>query len=117
MHDFRSLRVWQDAMNLVELIYQITQQFPEAEKFGLTSQIRRSAVSIPSNIAEGARRNSDKEFRHFLGIASGSGGELYTQLVLAERLGFIRKQEVDSVIEKVELINKMISKLIYSFSK
>lgn len=117
MHDFKSLRVWQDAMDLVEQVYRISQNFPDTEKFGLTSQIRRSAVSIPSNIAEGARRNSDKEFRHFLGIANGSGGELYTQLILAARLGFIEEADKDSIIQKVESINRMNSKLIQSYSK
>ncbi|MEL6970546.1 MAG: four helix bundle protein [Bacteroidota bacterium] len=95
-----------------------TSQYQEKiVKFGLTSQIRRSAVSIPSNIAEGARRNSDSEFRHFLGIASGSGGELYTQLLLAARLGFIEEKDLKSIIETVESINRMNSKLIQSLSK
>ena len=116
MHDFQSLRVWQEAMNLVEEVYQISQAFPDAERFGLTSQIRRSAVSVPSNIAEGARRNTTAEFRHFLGIASGSGGELHTQLMLAQRLGFATEADISPCIEKVEVINRMISKLIHSIS-
>ncbi len=117
MHDFRSLRVLQDAMDLVEEVYQVSKHFPDTEKFGLTSQIRRSSVSVPSNIAEGASRNSPAEFRHFLGIASGSGGELLTQLMLAQRLGFVEEASISPCIEKIEVINRMTSKLIHSLSK
>jgi len=75
-------------MNLVEMVYEITTSFPEEEKYGLVNQIRRSAISIPSNISEGAGRNSKKKFRNFLGIANGSLNELLTQLELSERLGY-----------------------------
>lgn len=117
MHDFKSLRVWKEAMDLVEEVYKVTQGFPSEEKFGLTSQIRRCAVSIPSNIAEGAYRNSNKEFRHFLGIANGSGGELYTQLLLASRLGYVKEEQTLSLITKSENINKMNAKLIFTLQK
>ena len=80
-------------MLLVELVYKHTSQFPEDEKYGLTSQIKRSVVSIPSNIAEGAGRNSKKEFRNFLGIANGSVNELHTPLELALRLNYIKKEK------------------------
>ena len=93
MHNFQELKIWQKAMDVAESTYLISAEFPKEEKFGLTSQIRRSAVSIPSNIAEGAGRNTDGEFKNFLGIASGSSNELYTQLVLAKRLGLISEKK------------------------
>ena len=89
MHNFRQLRVWQKAMELCELIYRLTAAFPDTEKFGLISQIRRCAVSIPSNIAEGCGRNSDIEFARFLSVALGSCYELSTQLILANRLDYL----------------------------
>ena len=85
----RDLTAWREAMDLVELVYQATADFPKAELFGLTSQIRRSAVSVPSNIAEGSARNSPRELLHFLGISCGSLAELETQLELAARLGYL----------------------------
>lgn len=85
-------------MSLVEMVYQLTASFPEEEKFGLTNQIRRSAVSVSSKIAEGAGRNSKKEFRNFLGIANGSLNELMTQLELANRLRFIEGQKLERTI-------------------
>lgn len=83
------LVVWQEAMELVGSVYRETGVFPKHEIFGLTAQVRRSAVSVPSNIAEGAARNSSRELYHFLGIAAGSLAELRTQLDIAERLGFL----------------------------
>lgn len=117
MHDFKSLRIWKESMDLVEEVYKMSMNFPKEEKYGLTSQIRRSAVSVPSNIAEGAYRNTDGEFRQFLGIANGSGGELYTQLILAQRLGLISDEEVLPLLTKAEKINRMISKLILTLKK
>lgn len=86
MHIFKELKVWGKAIELVLEIYKIVSKFPKDEIFGLTSQIKRAAVSIPSNIAEGAGRNSDKDFVRFLSIAQGSSYELYTQIVLANKL-------------------------------
>jgi four helix bundle protein len=88
--DHRKLVAWQEAVNLVKLVYRETASFPRDEIFGLTSQLRRSAVSIPANIAEGAGRNSSRELAQFLGIASGSRAELDTHLEIALQLGFIR---------------------------
>jgi four helix bundle protein len=88
-HNHRKLLAWEGAMNLVESVYQITTRFPKEEVFGLTAQLRRSAVSVPSNIAEGAGRNSSKELFQFLGIASGSLAELDTQFEIASRLGYL----------------------------
>ena len=87
-HSYEDLIAWQEAMRLVELVYKQTAGFPKEEIFGLSAQLRRSAVSVPSNIAEGAARNSSRELYQFLGIANGSLAELQTQLQLAIRLGF-----------------------------
>ena len=92
MHNFRKLTIWKDSMNLTLDVYHLTQHFPKEEKFNLTSQIRRSAVSVPSNIAEGAGRNTNKDFNNFLGIATGSCYELETQLILSKRLGFLTEK-------------------------
>ena len=98
----RKLIAWQEAIRLVELDYRETASFPRQEVFGLVSQLRRSAVSIPSNIAEGAGRNSTKELAQFLGIASGSKAELDTHLEIAVRLGFIRADsEVFFLLDRV----------------
>lgn len=89
---FRGLLAWQEAMKLAELVYQQTQVLPKAEAFGLVSQMRRAAISIPSNIAEGSGRNSSGELLQFLGIASGSLAELETQTELCVRLGYFKNE-------------------------
>jgi four helix bundle protein len=91
--DHKDLEVWKKSMDLVETIYKLTQTFPDSEKFGLTSQMRRSAVSIPSNIAEGSARKGDKELIHFLHIALGSLSELDTQYTIAVRINYTSKEE------------------------
>jgi len=88
-NSYRELVAWQEAMRLVELVYRQTASFPKQEVFGLAAQLRRSAISIPSNIAEGAGRNSAKELFQFLGFASGSLAELETQLEIGKRLGYV----------------------------
>ncbi len=98
MYNYSDLKVWQKAMNLVELVYKTIGQLPNKEKFGLTSQIRRSAISIPSNIAERAGRNPKKSFRHFLEISNGSVNELKTQLEISKRLNYISKEELDAIL-------------------
>jgi four helix bundle protein len=96
------LEVWRDAMGLVERVYAISSGFPDAERFGLTSQIRRAAVSIPSNIAEGAARTSRQEYRRFLSVARGSLAELDTQLKIARRLGFaVANDDVDHHVDRL----------------
>lgn len=90
--DHKDLEVWKKSMDLVVKVYQITQMFPDTEKYGLTSQMRRAAVSIPSNIAEGAARKGDKELMQFLSISIGSLSELETQYLIAIRLGFVTKE-------------------------
>ncbi|UFH35721.1 four helix bundle protein [Flavobacterium acetivorans] len=92
--DHKELDVWKKSMDLVVTVYQITQLFPDSEKFGLTSQMRRAAVSIPSNIAEGAARKGDRELIHFLHVALGSLSELETQYLIAIRLEFIKNEQV-----------------------
>ena len=96
-------------MELAKLVYKTTAQFPTNEKYGLTSQINRSAVSIPSNIAEGAGRNSAKEFSQFLSIALGSAFELETQLYLAESFGFITNKALADLLSQLDPIQKMIN--------
>ncbi len=109
----KGLIVWQKAMDLVVLVYRLTQAFPSSELYGLTSQMRRSAVSIPSNIAEGRKRGSEVEFRRFLFIAFGSGAELETQLEIGQRLGFcdatLFSLATDLLNEVMRMLNKMTS--------
>lgn len=106
MHKFKELKVWQKAMELVKETYIITYQLPKSEQFGLISQINRCAVSIPSNIAEGAGRNSPKEFLHFLSISNGSAYELETQLLLTVELGFTK---LENIQKHFELLNEVCS--------
>lgn len=108
---YQELVVWQKAMDLVEAIYQATKDFPKEEMFGLTSQIRRAAVSIPSNIAEGQGRNSTKEFRHHLAIAYGSLQEVETQILIAARLGYLTKPDQEMLIQLTEEIGRLINGL------
>jgi four helix bundle protein len=114
MHDFRKLKVWEKAMELSTEIYKCTASFPQEEKFGLTSQMRKCSVSIPSNISEGAGRNSKGEFKHFLGISNGSAFELMTQTMLAVRLGLLSEESSRRLIQTLEEIQKMIYGLISS---
>lgn len=117
MNDFRELKVWKESMELVEKIYSTSEDFPQSELFGLTSQIKRSATSIPSNIAEGAGRNNQKEFNHFLGISSGSSSELSTQLEIAKRLNFLNEEKWNEIEAQIKYIQKMIYKLQMSIQK
>ena len=110
----KDLDVWKKSMDLAAQVYSLTARFPKEELYGLTSQIRRSAVSIPSNIAEGAARHSRKEFIQFLHIASGSVAELETQLLLAIRMGFTPG---DSIISHVEEVRKLLLGLLRSLKK
>ena len=105
---FRDLVVWQKAMGLVELVYRITNAFPVCERYALTSQLRRAAVSVPSNIAEGYGRNSTSDYIRFLHIALGSLNELQTQLELGVRLGFVAKDDVEDALELCAEMEKML---------
>jgi four helix bundle protein len=109
-HSFRDLTVWQRSMQLAICVYKLTQGFPREELYGLTSQIRRSAVSLPSNIAEGHGRLNTGEFRQFLGVARGSNCELQTQLELARALGYGNPKLVD----EAESLSNEVGKMFYS---
>jgi four helix bundle protein len=111
MKGHRDLIAWQKAMALVTAIYQATKDFPREEIFGLTSQIRRAAVSIPSNLAEGVGRNSANELRHFIGHARGSLLEVETQLEIALNLNFLSQPDFDSLFEKTSELGKVINGL------
>ncbi len=102
------LKVWKRSLNFVTKIYKITALFPADEKFGLISQMRRAAVSIPSNIAEGAARNSKKEFINFLHIAQGSTAELETQILISRNLDFVTPNQADPLLQELEEISRMI---------
>ena len=108
----KKLDVWQEAMGLATSIYQVTEVFPKTEAFGLASQMRRAAVSIPSNIAEGAARNSTKEFLQFLNIAGGSLSELDTQVEIAKNLGFISAESEGELERMMDSISKKLAGLI-----
>ena len=112
---YRDLIVWQKAVELVIAMYDLSEKFPSVERFGLTNQMRRAAISIPSNIAEGSRRTSSKDFRHFLVNSFGSGSELETQVIIAKRLYARRNLDflkVDSLLDEVmRILNKMINNL------
>ncbi len=109
MHNFKELKIWSKSIDITVDMYKETSSFPSEEKFNLISQMRRSAVSIPSNIAEGAGRNSDKEFNQFLGIAKGSSFELQTQIIISNRLNFISNEKFEELNSSIEEVQKMIT--------
>ncbi|MBO4350634.1 MAG: four helix bundle protein [Proteobacteria bacterium] len=115
---YNKLLVWQKAMKLTVVIYQITKKLPDDERYGLISQMRRAAVSIPSNIAEGhARSSSPKDFKHFLMIARGSTAELDTQLLLCVKLNLLENSDVAVITEQIEEISRMLYSFIQTLSK
>lgn len=113
---FRDLLIWQKAMDLVTKIYQMTKGFPSEEIYGLTSQLRRCAVSVPSNIAEGHGRKSTAEFLRFLGIAHGSLCELQTQVEIAKNLGYLSSTTFEDLYEASREIERMQSSLVRSLN-
>jgi len=108
MKNFKNLKVWQNGIEFVVNIYKETEVFPEEEIYGLTSQIKRSAISVPSNIAEGSGRGTKKEFNHFLDIALGSTFELETQLIIANKLNFLSDQNFEKLNVQLDEEQKMI---------
>lgn len=110
--NYTDLRAWQQAMDLVLEVYRVTQNFPKAELYGLTNQIRRSAVSVPSNIAEGKGRSGDREFALFLTHARGSLLELETQLVIAGKLGYVDQQDSEFLAGRTENLSKSLNALL-----
>jgi four helix bundle protein len=115
IHSYKELIVWQKSIELVTMIYELTDKFPKEEIFGITSQIRRAAVSIPSNIAEGRNRGTRADYNHFLRMSYGSGAELETQLEISKRLSKTRVlnyNRVDSLLSEImKMLNVMINKL------
>lgn len=112
MTDHKDLIVWQKSRKLVRTIYTLSRNFLREEIFGLTNQIRRAAISIPSNIAEGYNRHSDKEFTHFLKIAKGSAGEVDTQLILSVDLEYLQESEIQEALALNQEILRMLGTLI-----
>jgi four helix bundle protein len=108
MRPHEKLDVWNKAIDFVVTVYQVTEFFPKDEKFGLTSQVRRAAVSIPANIAEGAARQSPKEFIHFLSNAQGSASELETELLIAHRLAYLTENRYHEIRSTLDGIGRMI---------
>lgn len=106
--NYHKLKIWQISMQLVESVYELTLKFPKSEQYGLTSQVRRAAVSMPSNIAEGNVRDSRKEYLHFLSVALGSLAEVETQLQLSSRLGFVSLDEIEEMLDLIQLLARMI---------
>ncbi|MEK9151011.1 MAG: four helix bundle protein [Patescibacteria group bacterium] len=115
IHSYKELVVWQKSVELVTKVYELTENYPKSELYGLTSQMRRAAVSIPSNIAEGRRRGTRKDFRHFLLLAYGSGAELETQIEISKRLPLgngLNFFQVEALLgEVMRMLNAMINKL------
>ncbi|MFH6934903.1 four helix bundle protein [Flavobacterium sp. YO12] len=110
MHQFKELLIWKKSRLFCSKIYSITSTFPNDEKFGIINQLRRAAVSIPSNIAEGSSRNSNKDFARFLEIAIGSAYEVETQLLISSDLGFLNEENTTELISMLEEITKMTSR-------
>ena len=117
VRSYRDLIVWRKAMDLAEAVYQATKIFPREEMYSLTSQIRRAAVSVPSNIAEGQGRSSTKEFRNHLSIAYGSLQEVETQIILAQRLGYLDQEGVAVVLSLASEVGRLINALSSSLLK
>ena len=115
--DFKELTVWQKSMKLAAEVYRITKKLPKDELFGLTNQLRRAAVSIPSNIAEGNGRDSTKEYLRFLYIARGSRSEVETQLLLCVELGYLKESDIEFVLGLSTEVAKMLNTIISKFKE
>jgi four helix bundle protein len=112
IESFKDLKIWQLGMAIVEGVYELTKKFPREELYGLTSQMRRAAVSIPANIAEGFRRYHPKEHKQFLSIAMGSAAESETELLFAEKLKFISGDDLKILVSKLESLGRMLTTVI-----
>jgi four helix bundle protein len=110
--NFKDLKVWQKGIEIVKDIYTVTEKFPNKELYGLTSQMRRAAVSIPSNIAEGFKRYHNREYKQFLFVALGSCAELETQLIISKELNYINKKDTERIVEKLDHLSKMTTVLM-----
>jgi len=111
VHDFKELDVWRRGVVLCVRIYALTEAFPKSQQFGLMSQAQRSAVSIPSNIAEGSGRSSNREFARFLNIAYGSACELETQMILAQELGYVSESDLHRASNDIDEVRRMLFSL------
>ncbi len=116
MSSYKELIVWQKSIQLVIDIYKLTKKFPKEETYGLSSQMQRAVVSIPSNIAEGNDRNSSKEFSQFLRIARGSLAELETQIIISEKLGYTNQEQIAHILNNCYEIGRMINGLLAKFN-
>lgn len=114
VRNYRELETWQQAMDLTEAVYAATKTYPKDEMYGLTSQTRRSAVSVPSNIAEGQGRGSTRDFVRFLAVARGSLCELETQLMLGSRLGYVEETAVEALLKRAGTVGRLLNGLIRS---
>lgn len=117
MRTHKDLDVWKDSMQMVTTVYALTRKFPKEEMYGLTNQLRRAAISIPSNIAEGSGRKSSKEFIQFLYIALGSAMEVETQIIISTNLGYLKTDEQQKLCDATNNIGKMINGLITYLKK
>ena len=117
MQSFSELKAWQQGMKLAKSVYAIVNCLPQTERFDLGSQLRRAAISVPSNIAEGHARYSDRDFQRFLRIARGSVAELQTQLLLAVELGYVDRMKIKGALEEADHASRMLTRLIASLEK
>lgn len=111
MQSYQDLEVWKKAMELTEEVYLVSSRFPSQERYGITGQLRRSVVSVPANIAEGAERPGPRQFLQFLGVASGSLAEVETLLMLTSRLGFADKNRIQQLLDQAGHVGRMINGL------
>ena len=112
IENFKDLKIWQKGIDLAKTIYKVTESFPAKETYGIVGQMRRSVVSVPSNIAEGFMRKHNKEYRQFLYIALGSLAELETQIIISEQLGFLNNKESKKIQDAIDEVDKMTTGLI-----
>lgn len=117
INSYRQLRIWQESLKVVKSVYTISKLFPREELYGLSAQMRRSAISIPSNIAEGFKRFHIKEYIQFLHISMGSIAELETQLIISKELGFAEGKVIEAILKQLEIISKMTSALLVKIKK
>ena len=117
MRNFRDLTIWHDAVSFAKPIYTLCESLPSSEKYGLISQLCRAAVSVPSNIAEGCSRSSEKDFKHFLEIAIGSAFELETQLIIAAEVKLVEHNQVENLIKQLNALQSKINALIGKIGK
>jgi four helix bundle protein len=111
MRDYTKYDIWKDGIDISIVIYELTQSFPDDERFGLISQLRRAAVSISSNFAEGSSRSSEKDFKRYIEISLGSTFEVKTQLIIAQKLGYLDQKQLDEIVEKIDIIGKQLNAL------